>query len=168
MMRKAFVFDFDDTLAKTKCMIKVYEKNITYDALVSKITPQEFNSYKLKKRQYFNFDEFGDCSLIKNAKPTFLIDLAKEVHLEGHSLYILTAREDDVADAIGAWLSEYDIKAKTVFCVGGDEQSIARNKRVVLLSIMESYDRVYYYDDCEKNISLAPSGKKIKKYKVQT
>ena len=165
-MEKAFVFDFDDTLAKTTCKINVYERHTPNDKLVAKITPQEFNSYRLGDFEYFNFDEFRNSEFIRTAKPTFLIDLAKEVHAEGHRVYILTARENDVSDSINLWLSEYNIKTKTVFCVGGDKESIAKNKRKVLLSIMESYDKIYYYDDCERNIDLAPTGKKIKKYKV--
>jgi len=154
-MKKAFVFDFDDTLAKTKCKINVYERHTPRDKLVAKITPQEFNSYQLGDFEYFNFDEFRDSEFIRTAQPTFLIDLAKEVHAEGHSVYILTAREGDVSDAINLWLSEYNIQTRTVFCVGGDKESIAKNKRTVLLSIMEKHDKTYFYDDNETNIELA-------------
>jgi len=165
-MKKAFVFDFDDTLAKTKCMINVYERCTPEDKLVDKITPQEFNSYNLGKFEYFNFDEFRSEDFIQTAKPTGLLDLAKEVYSESHTVYILTAREDNVSNAITAWLHQYGIKPKTVFCVGGDKESIAKRKRSILMTIMQSYDKTYYYDDCPRNIKLAPAGKKIKKYKV--
>ena len=166
-MKKAFVFDFDDTLATTKCMINVHDERLPDgDRCVKKITAQEFNSYNLKKSEYFNFDEFRSEDFIHNAKPTDLLDLAKEVYSESHHVYILTARESDVSAAITAWLYQYGIKPKTVFCVGGNKKSIAKRKRNILITIMQSYDRTYYYDDCPRNIKLAPVGKKIKKYKV--
>lgn len=159
---KAFVFDFDDTIAKTKCKINVYEG----EELVDKITPEEFNSYDLDATQRFGFEEFRSEVFIKNAKPTGLMNLVKEVYEEDHAVFVLTAREDDVADAILSWMLSHGIKPKTVYCVGGDKQSISRNKSKVLLSIMKSYDKTYFYDDCPTNIRSAPDGKNLKKYKV--
>ena len=94
------------------------------------------------------------------------MSLVKEVYVEDHAVFILTAREDDVADAILSWMLSHGIKPKTVYCVGGDKQSISRNKSKVLLSIMKSYDKTYFYDDCPTNIRSAPDKKNLKKYKV--
>ena len=163
-MDKAFVFDFDDTLAKTKCKIRVRRRG--KKKVIRKITPEEFNSYELKDSEYFDFGEFRSSKFIRSAKPLELLELAKEVCEESHSVYILTAREDDVSDAITAWLKAHGVEPKTVYCVGGDKVSISKNKRKVLLSIMKSYDKIYFYDDSPDNINSAPSGKKIKKYKV--
>lgn len=159
---KAFVFDFDDTIAKTKCKINVYEG----EELVDKITPEEFNSYDLDADHRFGFEEFRSEAFIRHARPTELMNLVKEVYDENHAVFVLTAREDDVADAITTWMLTQGIQPKTVYCVGGDKQSISRNKRRVLLSIMKSYDKTYFYDDCPTNIRSAPEGKNLKKYKV--
>lgn len=165
-MRKAFVFDFDDTLAKTQARILVYD---AFSKKPSKrLTPKEFSSYQLKKEyvEYFDFSEFRDASFISAAEATFLLSLAKEVYDESHSVYILTAREDNVSEAIIAWLKTYEIIPKMVYCIGGAKQSIAENKQQVLLSIMEQYDKCYYYDDCPKNIEMAPKGGNLRKYQV--
>lgn len=163
-MRKAFVFDYDDTLAITKCRIHVYKNG----RLVDKITAKEFSSWDLGPSEHFNFDEFRDTAFISNAEATFLLSLAKEVYDESHSVYILTAREDDVHDAILAWFKSHDIVPKSIYCVGGTNKTIAKRKREILLSIMEEYDKCYFYDDCARNIEEAPEGMNFRKYQVST
>ena len=99
--KKAFVFDFDETLAHT-------------DAVVLDGTEDKFA-------------EFSNPDTILNGTPLDLMDLAKEVYDEGHSVFVLTARNDCVAKA----------------------------KRKVLLSIIENHQIVYFFDDDETNIELA-------------
>lgn len=151
-MRKAFVFDFDDTLATTDCMVLVRETD--YNQCVARLTPQEFNSHKLPRNCSYDFSEFRNGQFIKNANPTWLIHLAKEVYNEGHSVYILTARDNNVADAIYAWLMKHGIQATDIHCVGGTKESIAQNKKKVLLDIVNVYDKVYFYDDSEANVNI--------------
>ena len=161
-MNKAFVFDFDDTLAKTKATVIVKQAF----GRSFRLSASEFNQYKLSVGESFDFSEFRIPELVKDGKPTYLVSLTKEVYDENHSVYILTAREHDVSDAIHSWLENYGIKPKTIFCVGGTSKTISKNKRKVLLSIMEQYDKVYFYDDCSKNIQNAPNGFNFRKYKV--
>lgn len=162
-MRKAFVFDYDDTLAITECKINLFDQDHN---LIKKLTPREFSSWTLDEGQYFNFDEFRDKAFISRAEATFLLNLAKEVHDESHSVYILTARESDVHDAILEWFKSHKIFPKTIYCVGGTDKTIAKRKREILLTIMEEYDKCYYYDDCPKNIAEAPEGTNLRKYQV--
>ena len=161
-MRKCFVFDFDDTIATTTARIKVMDKA----GLVTHIRPRELSNFKLKASEYFDFSEFRDSDMIKDAKPTFLLDLAKEVDEEGHDIYILTAREDDSADAIREFLTSYDIRPRMIHCVGGSQKNIPEKKRQMLMMLVEQYDKVYYYDDCSRNIDRAPDASNIRKYKV--
>lgn len=122
-MRKAFVFDFDDTLAVTDATIRVFRDCRPWpECFVATLTPQEFSSYELKTGEYFDFSEFRDERFIKNAEPTFLMYLAQEVSEEDQDVYILTAREDDSADAIQSFLASYNVNAKTIHCVGGTEK----------------------------------------------
>ncbi len=164
-MRKAFVFDFDDTLAVTDATIRVY-RDCPAKHLFACLTPQEFSSYELKVGEYFDFSEFKDERFIKNADPTFLMHLAQEVSEEDQDVYILTAREDDSADAIQSFLASYNVNAKTIHCVGGTQKNIPQKKREMLLTIMEKYDKIYYYDDSSDNIEGAPEGDNIRKYQV--
>ena len=166
-MRKAFVFDFDDTLAVTKATVRVFRDCYPwYENFVATLTPKEFSSYELKTGEHFDFSEFRDEQFIKNADPTFLIHLAQEVSEEDQDVYILTAREDDSADAIQSFLASYNVNAKTIHCVGGTQKNIPQKKREMLLTIMQKYDKIYYYDDSSDNIESAPEGDNIRKYKV--
>ena len=113
----------------------------------------------------FDFSEFNNPEYILNGKPTKLVELASEVYNEGHDLFILTARSDSIADAIQEFLSQFGIKATAVHCVGDHGSDIAQSKRKVLLTIMESYDKIYFYDDDESNIEAAQEIG-VKSYKV--
>ena len=161
-MRKAFVFDFDDTLATTTARIKVMDGA----GLVTHVQPRDFSNFKLNVGEYFDFTEFRDDRFIKDADPTFLMYLAQEVSEEDQDVYILTAREDDSADAIQSFLASYNVNAKTIHCVGGTQKNIPQKKREMLLTIMAKYDKIYYYDDNSDNIEGAPDGDNIRKYQV--
>ena len=151
---KAFVFDFDDTLAFTNAKIHVLSP--CKSQVMTSLTPQEFNTHKLNAGEHFDFSDFDRSSLILDGKPSKLIDLAKDVFSEGHSVFILTARMDCVASAIAEWLVDFGIVAKQVHCVGSDNGGdIAKAKRKVLLSIIENFDKVWFFDDDARNIELA-------------
>ena len=169
-MKKAFIFDFDNTLAITTARIKVMKISSCLEKaeLVGFVTPSQFSNYPLDLGEYFDFSEFSDNKFIENADPTFLIHLAKEVSQEHQDIYILTAREDDSADAIQAFLKEYGIKARQIHCVGGTQETIPIKKRNMLLTIMEGYDKLYFFDDCPNNIDSAPNHDKLKKYHYET
>jgi hypothetical protein len=127
---KAFVFDFDETLAHTSAV----ELDGTED----------------------RFAEFNNPSTILNGTPLELMDLAKDVYDEGHSVFILTARNECIANAIAEFLSGFGIEAKAIHCVGSNANvNVAKAKRKVLLSIIENHDVVWFFDDDEKNIELA-------------
>lgn len=161
-MRKCFVFDFDDTLATTTARIRVMDQV----GLVTHVQPRDFSNFKLGSSEYFDFSEFRDSDMIKDANPTFLLNLAKEVDNEGHDVYILTAREDDSADSIREFLASYNVNPRMIHCVGGSQKTIPEKKRQMLMMFVEQYDKVYYYDDCSKNIDRAPDASNIRKYKV--
>ena len=157
-MRKAFVFDFDDTLATTDaCVLVVMPDTKTCRGYIRELTPAEFNDYTLKNGERFDFSQFRCPDLVIDGKPTELINLAKEVYGEQHDVYILTARSNDVADAIAKFLKLAGIEAKQIICVGDDDEhdGIAHTKKKSLLTIMKLYDKIYFYDDNKENIKLA-------------
>ena len=167
-MRKAFVFDFDDTLATTDaCVLVVMPDTKTCRGYVRELTPAEFNNYTLKNGERFDFSQFRCPDLVIDGKPTELIKLAKEVYSEQHDVYILTARSNDVADAISKFLKLAGIEAKQIICVGDsdDHCGIANAKKKSLLTIMKLYDKIYFYDDNRENIEL-PKGVGVKSYLV--
>lgn len=168
-MKKAFIFDFDDTLATTTARIIVKYDNGYLDVeddIVAYLLPKEFNKYELEDDEYFDFSEFCDARFIQQADATFLMSLASEVDKEGHDIYILTAREDDSADAIAAFLSSYGVHAKGIHCVGGRKESIPKRKHDILMMLIRQYDKCYFYDDCPNNIANAPVAENFRKYQV--
>ncbi len=122
-----------------------------------RLTPAEFNGYKLNRYTCFDFSEFRSAEFIHNANPTQLIDFAKEVHDEGHAVYVLTARADNVANAITDWLCGFDVQPVHVYGVGRDDKKcdIAAEKQKVLATLKQVFDVVYFYDDDQHNIDLA-------------
>ncbi len=163
-MKKAFVFDFDDTLAKTDAKILIRRRSDS--AIVDSLTPAEYNQFAdVNHMEYFDYSQFSDELYIKNGKATWLMPLAQEVHAENHDVYILTARGSAAAESIDCFLRSFDINAKQVCCVGDSKGDIAKNKQTVLLTILQGYDKVYFYDDHAENVKAA---KEIgcKSYKV--
>ena len=156
-IKKAFVFDFDDTLATTDaCVLVVMSDTKTCVGYVKELSPAEFNAYELKHGERFDFSEFRCPHLVENGKPTELIRLAQDVYGENHAVYILTARSNDVADAISKFLLVHKIKAKQIICLGDKNNSpIADSKRSALYTIMQSYDKIYFYDDNKTNVEQA-------------
>tara|TARA_R110001599_G_scaffold87511_2_gene233378 strand:- start:986 stop:1489 length:504 start_codon:yes stop_codon:yes gene_type:complete len=157
-MNKAFIFDFDDTLATTDaCVLVVTPDTKTCRGYVRELTPAEFNDYTLKNGERFDFSQFRCPDLVIDGKPTELINLAKEVYNEQHDVYILTARSNDVSDAIAKFLRLHGIEAKQIICVGDSDEhnGIAASKRKSLITIMKLYDKIYFYDDNKENIESA-------------
>tara|TARA_Y100000004_G_scaffold60787_1_gene68009 strand:- start:557 stop:1066 length:510 start_codon:yes stop_codon:yes gene_type:complete len=169
-MKKAFVFDFDDTLATTDCRVIVRRPGLNSKGLpVRKLNPAEYNCDYLRDDEEYDFSEFRSEKFIRNANPTFLMALAQEVYKEGHSVYVLTARSDSMVVAITDFLMGYHIKPMKVFGVGSDEVKldIAAEKKKVLEILCQAFDLVYFYDDCDKNCDLAREvGSGIKVYTV--
>lgn len=160
-MNKAFVFDFDDTLATTDCRV-IVRREPSF-RVICKLTPAEFNSYKLGEDQFFDFSEF---TKLINPQTTWLFPLAKEVYNENHAVYILTARGDLAGEAIAQFLCDNGIVAKEIHCVGNSPGEIEEEKRKVLLTIIEGYDKIYFYDDHKGNIEQAPENDNIRKYLI--
>ena len=157
-MRKAFVFDFDDTLARTSCMVKV----LFNGEVVKQLTPAEYNTYKLANGESFDYSDF---ETIINPVALETLELAKQVYTENHSVYILTARGSKVKNAIADFLNCNGIHAKEIYCVGDKKSAIEIEKRIVLVAIMENYDKVFFYDDHAGNIEQAEKIG-VKSYKI--
>jgi FMN phosphatase YigB (HAD superfamily) len=146
-MKKAFVFDFDDTLVKTDCKIIVKSDNIT-----RYLTPAEFNHYIPSAGDVCDFSEF---EYVINPVGLETLKLAKQVDSENHDVYILTARNNNAKNPIVEFVRSCGINAKEVYCVGDNGSDIAQEKRTVLLTIMQGYDKIYFYDDHVHNVEAA-------------
>jgi len=59
------VFDVDDTLIVTKSKIRVFNPKTGYEI---DLTPQEFNTFKTKPHDKFDFNDFRDLEILKAGK----------------------------------------------------------------------------------------------------
>jgi len=152
-MKKAFVFDFDDTLATTTCKVEVmHNGHLGQQQIVRELTPSEFNTYELKANETFSFEQFKQ---VINPVALPLISLAKEVSQENHNVFILSARPSEAVNPITEFLRSLNIEVKSVICVGGKPINIAKEKRTVLMSIIENHEVVYFFDDDKTNVQEA-------------
>tara|TARA_R110002074_G_C12209874_1_gene636195 strand:+ start:67 stop:501 length:435 start_codon:yes stop_codon:yes gene_type:complete len=131
--KKAFVFDLDGTL---------FETTATPVYVGSGVTP---------------FIEFGDeTKLLTESTPLPLLTLAKEVHDEGHPVYILTARGQPMAPTIKKLLARYGIQATYVYTAGDRGFDIPAYKAEILSQLAKD-QKVYFWDDDEANLIMVPS-----------
>lgn len=162
MTRKAFIFDFDETLASTDCKIIVSHVN----GSTTELTPQEFNSYVYKYGDKFDYSDF-DKIISPEALP--LMTLARQLCLEGHPIFILTARGIEAKNPIVRYLESQGVVLHQIYCIGSktEKVEVEKEKRKVLLTIMESYDRIYFYDDNHKIIDHVSDLPNTKFYHVR-
>jgi len=161
-LKKAFIFDFDATLANTACRILVKHQDGTSNLL----TPQEFNTYEVRQGDKFDYSEFNEI-IHPEALP--LMVLARQLCTEGHPIFVLTARGIDAKNPIVRYLESQGIVLHQIYCVGKSDGriEIEKEKRKVLLTIMENYDRIYFYDDAEFIIDHVKDVDRIKTYHVK-
>lgn len=141
MKKKAFVFDLDGTLFET--------------------TARDIEGVDGHAR----YIEFSDVDkLIFESQPLSLVELALEVKKEGHSVYILTARNSIMSAAIRILLEQEGLKPDFVYCVGDRGFEIPSYKAEILEQLSQSYDRTYFFDDDEANLKMVP--RKIRAFKA--
>lgn len=151
MITKAFIFDFDDTLASTDAMVNVMRDG----EIIKSLTSHEYAAYQLEQGEEFCFAQFRQAEYIQKSAILDLGEYAIQLSKEGHDLFILTARQPIVANAIQERLEVIGIRVKVVYCVGKPNADISAEKREVLLTLIEKYDRIYFYDDDARNIQQA-------------
>ena len=101
-MKKAYIFDFDETLVTTKARIHVYKNGVHIGEMNSK----QFNFYKPAKGETLDFSEFKDPELILQAKRYKMwpvlnnVNKAVKEERSNSDIYILTARSPIVKSAI--------------------------------------------------------------------
>ena len=167
---KGYVFDFDDTLAKTNARILVVKDG----EVTQKLAPQIFNTYKLKDGETFDFSDFDNPTTLRQAKKLKIWKVLQNVENTLSSgqtdsqMYILTARSENIKDAIHEFLISNGIKSigiDEIFTVGDNKEisskdkdlrSIAERKKEVLSQLRRKHSGdIVFFDDDQKNIELA-------------
>jgi len=159
--RKAYVFDFDETLVKTTAKVHVIKNGKRYKS----ITPEEFNHYKKEEDEKYDMSDFIDPRIILNATKYKMWPALENIHNAnkfGKSdsvIYILTARSDAAQIPIHNLFKRHsiDIPIDNIITIGSDDGlwiDIPTEKEKVLTALVTMYD-VYFFDDSEDNIELA-------------
>ena len=160
--KKLRVFDFDDTLVKTKSHIYVTHS----DGKKLKLTPGEYAIYEPKEDDNYDFSDFEQVKQPQEIKGVTKL-LKTIVKSEGErKIVILTARGSykPVKDYL------YDIGLEGIYVVAlasNDPQDKA--DWIENMIDNEGYDDIYFVDDSEKNVSAAKQMLKTKdvKWRVQ-
>jgi hypothetical protein len=148
-IKKARVFDFDDTVARTKSKV-IIER----DGVKKKITAEEFakeGERMIEEGWEMDFSEFN--KIIKGKKGP-LFELMKRMNeAEGkRDMFILTARSPESAFAIKEFLKELgvDIPLENIIGLGS---STGKSKADWLVGkAAEGYNDFYFADDAPQNV----------------
>jgi len=162
VLRKAYIFDFDDTLVKTDAKVHV----IRDGKRIKSLTPTEFNHYVSQPGETLDLEDFVDPRIIMNAKKYKMwpalqnIDSARKMGRSLSEVYILTARSQRAQQAIHNFLTRngIDIPLENIITIGTDSDEpfdIAEEKGRILQDLKDRYADVFFYDDSPDNIQLA-------------
>ena len=162
---RILLFDVDDTLIHTSAQIWIKSP----DGSEHSISNQEFNDYKAKPGEEFDFREFNSQKILDNDIPTKYLNTLKKEYAKGTHIGIITARSD--CSLIKKFLLKkgIDIKTELVFAVNdpqlGLEGSIQEKKAQIIDHLIKAgYETLVFFDDNEGNLEAAKrlAGGKIK------
>ena len=164
-VRTLNVWDIDDTLGKTDARVLVKKD----DKTVRVLEPGEYNTYKAKEGETFDFAQFRSGKVFRDTfKPiSNILDRAKDIVMnqseKSHSI-ILTARADfeDHKEFLQAF-RDHGFPIDHVYVERSGNLSKLKpsspahiNKAVILKRYMKSgnFDRVRMWDDHEDNLRM--------------
>lgn len=144
------VWDFDDTLAKTKSKILYKDEN----GRTIKITPTQFAEFGdalLEKGIVFDFSEF--TKIVKGKKgPLFDKAVKRNEKFGNEHVYILTARPQASAHAIHIFLKEIGLDIKLENITGLEDSNPQAKADWIMGKVGEGYNDFYFADDHIGNI----------------
>jgi hypothetical protein len=160
--RSLTIFDIDETLFKTNARIHVVKDG----EVVRSLDNQEFNDYKLKSGESFDFHEFRSAKIFQQTSTPIAKMIGKmkammrNIVRKGSRVIIVTARAD--FDNKEVFLDTFrahgiDINSAYVERAGNlDLGSPAKNKRFVFHKYLKSgdYYKVRFFDDSKSNLNM--------------
>ena len=155
------IFDIDDTLFVSKARVIVKNKDNDKE---KPLTPQQFNSYKLSKGEYFDYGEFKSSKLFyQTATPIGRMvakakAIIKNATAKGSKVIVVTARADmDDKNLFIKTFEAHGIPMKNVYVeragnMGG--KNSAANKSIIFKKYLKTgiYARVRLFDDHKENL----------------
>jgi len=142
--KKLRIFDFDDTLVKTKSNIYIKHK----DGKDSKLTPGEYAIYEPKNGDKFDFSDFEKVKQPQEIKGVTRL-LKNIVRVGGSEIVILTARS--AYKPIKDYLS--DIGLDKLFVVALADSDPQKKADWIEDKIKGGVKDVFFIDDSHKNVA---------------
>ena len=142
--KKLRIFDFDDTLVKTKSNIYIKHK----DGKESKLTPGEYAIYEPKEGDKFDFSDFEKVKQPQEIKGVTRL-LKNIVRVGGSEIVILTARS--AYKPIKDYLS--DIGLDKLFVVALADSDPQKKADWIEDKIKGGVKDVFFIDDSHKNVA---------------
>ena len=153
--RKLTIFDMDETLlAHDPKHLKVHIRD-AQGKLLKSLTNQEFNKYKLKPGEHYDFKDFRSAKVLgRSAHPIQpMINKMNQLKRRGFKTEIVTARADlDDKQMVKKHLNKFGIDIRTTHMrrAGNVEGTSTgdRKRRVISDQIKKhKYNEVHLYDD---------------------
>lgn len=156
---KILLFDIDDTLIKSDIRVIVKDRN---GNIVKRLTSTEYNSYRLKLGEEFDYSEFDDESVLNN-RSIFLKywQTMKREYRKGTHIGILSARKKQ--DMFYRFFAKngIQIKRELIFTINDESLNIEGNtieerKTFVIKKLYNlGYKTFVFFDDNETNLKHA-------------
>ena len=154
------IFDIDDTMFISKARVLVKNKNTGQSKA---FTPMEFNSYKLRKNEEYDYGEFRSAKIFyQTATPIArMVQKAKAIisnaTKKGSKVIIVTARADmDDKNLFIKTFEAHGIPMKNVYVerAGNMSGSSAENKQIIFRKYLKTgeYARIRLFDDHKENL----------------
>ena len=154
------IFDIDDTMFISKARVLVKNKNTGQSKA---LTPMEFNSYKLRKNEEYDYGEFRSAKIFyQTATPIArMVQKAKAIisnaTKKGSKVIIVTARADmDDKNLFIKTFEAHGIPMKNVYVerAGNMSGSSAENKQIIFRKYLKTgeYARIILFDDHKENL----------------
>jgi uncharacterized FlaG/YvyC family protein len=154
------IFDIDDTLFHTTAMINVIDKET--GRVIQSLTNQQFNNYRLKPGENFDFGEFRNAQKFRDESVPIdpMLDQLKKDKKAGKEVRMLTARSNfDNQPVVYQKFIDHgidinqDVYLKRAGEVPGNE-SPAIKKQIVVRDWLSGskFNSVTMYDDSDKNL----------------
>ena len=166
---KLLIFDVDDTLINTTASIWVMKDNKP----IKKLSNSEYNNYRLKDGEWFDYREFDDPKILHKETFTKYWDTLKREYSKGTHISILTARS--IGDEIREFFlnNGIDIKQQLVFAVGDSNMGMTgsvqdRKAKIIGELALLGYKIMVFFDDNEGNLNAAKALEKKFNIKIHT
>lgn len=144
--RKLTVFDFDDTLVRSRSMVRV----VTAAGEKFQLTPGEYAVYDKQPGDVMDYSDFS--RLVDPQEIKWTLKILRNISTAGGTVAILTARGPSAREPIQKFLSDAGLPPMEVVTLG-DSDPVRKAKYIADRIEMDGFDYVEFFDDSHKNVA---------------